>query len=78
MNNLDISPRYKYELRVVEHTGRSVDVIVDQFSIGIGGRLQVVAVPTMGQEYIDLLLDALNAWDSEIRLQIERRTERLQ
>jgi hypothetical protein len=32
----------------------------------------------MGQEYIDLLLDALNAWDSEIRLQIERRTERLQ
>jgi hypothetical protein len=71
MSNLDITPRYIHEKRVVEHTGRSVDVIVDQFKVGIGGGLQVVAVPTLGQQYIDLLLDGLNAWD------IERRTERL-
>lgn len=77
MVNLTITPRYKVEERR-SIWGRQETVIVDQFRTGVGGGLQVVAIPYIAEgflfedKYTDLLLNALNAQEVDEKMEQER------
>jgi hypothetical protein len=71
MVNLTITPRYKVEERR-SIRGRQETVIVDQFSTGVGGSLQVVAIPYTEDKYTDLLLNALNAQEVNEKMEQEK------